>query len=116
MTDKNSNRRPLMRRRYLGVALGAVAVYLGCPFRLEVVRGDSMDPTLHDGAVCVLDRSYYATRALARGDVIAFRMGDTVFTKRVYGAPGQAIQLVRFPYDNTYSLPEPKMLSHLRRL
>src|SRR5947209_2396917 len=116
MTDKNSNRRPLMRRRYLGVALGAVAVYLGCPFRLEVVRGDSMVPTLHNGAVCVLDRSYYATHSMVPGDVIAFRMGDTVMTKRVYGAPGQVIQLVHFPFDNTYSLPEPRMLGHLRRL
>src|SRR2546421_5874110 len=102
MTKENTRQRPLLRWRYLLVALVAVAVYLGCPFRLEVVRGDSMDPTLHDGAVCVLDRSYYARHSMVPGDVIAFRMGATILTKRVYGAPGQAIQLIRFPFDDTY--------------
>lgn len=116
MTEVNTKPRPMLRRRYVVVALVAVAVYLGCPFRLEVVRGDSMDPTLHDGAVCVLDRNYYATHSMVQGDVIAFRMDDTVLTKRVYGAPGQAIRLVRYPFDDTYGLPEPRMLAHLRRL
>jgi signal peptidase I len=115
VTEGNTQRRPLLRRRYVALALVAVAVYLGCPFRLEVVRGDSMSPTLHNGSVCVLDRSYYAKHAMVAGDVIAFRKGDTVMTKRVYAAPGQVVQLVWFPFDDTYCPPEPSMLSHLRR-
>ena len=116
MIAGNLKRTPLLRRRYFVAALAAVTIYLGCPFRLEVVRGDSMNPTLHDGSVCVLDRSYYTRHAMAPGDVIAFRMGDTLLSKRVYGAPGQIIELVQFPFDGTYGVPEPAMLSHLRRL
>jgi len=115
MTEGNTQRRPLLRWRYFVVAVVAVAVYLGCPFRLEVVRGDSMKPTLHDWSVCVLDRSYYATHPMVAGDVIVFRKGDAVMTKRVYGAPGQIVQLVWFPFDDTYSPPEPAMLPLLRR-
>ena len=75
-----------------------------------------MDPTLHDGAVCLLDRSYYNTHSMARGDVIAFRMDDAVLTKRVYGAPGETIDLIKFPDDNTYVLPELRLVRSLRRL
>jgi len=115
MTAGNSNRRPLLRWRYFVAALVAVAVYLGCPFRLEVVRGASMQPTLHDGSVCVLDRSYYATHPMVAGEVIAFRRGDAVLTKRVYGAPGQVIQLLRYPFDDTYDVPQPRSRSPLLR-
>lgn len=116
MNTHRNRRRPLLRWRYLLVALTAVAAYLGCPFRLEVVRGDSMKPTLRDGAVCVLDRSYYATHRMARGDVIAFEMDGSVYTKRVYGAPGESIDLVRYPSDGSYGLPDPKITRYLRRM
>jgi signal peptidase I len=115
MTEGNTRRTPLLRLRYVILGLVALAVYLGCPFRLEVVRGDSMTPTLHDWSVCVLDRSYYATNPMVPGDVIAFRMGDDVLTKRVYGAPGEVIHLVRYPGEGKYIVPSPGMLSHTRR-
>jgi len=116
MTEANTKGRPPLRWRYFVVALVAAAVYLGCPFRVAVVRGDSMTPALPAGSVCVLDRSYYATHTMVPGDVIVFRMGDTVLTKRVYGAPGQVIQLLRYPFDGTYAVAPPRLLSHMRRL
>jgi signal peptidase I len=74
-----------------------------------------MQPTLHDWSVCVLDRSYYATHSMVAGNVIAFRMGDRVLTKRVYAAPGQVTELIWFPFDDSYSPPEPAMLPLLHR-
>ena len=52
----------------------------------------------------------------ARGDVIAFEMDGEVLTKRVYAAPGETIELVRFPSDGSYGLPDPKSVRYLRRI
>src|SRR5260370_42025807 len=40
MTQEKTKRRPAFRWRYPILMLTAVGVYLGCPFRLEVVRGE----------------------------------------------------------------------------
>src|SRR5438067_13310890 len=88
--------RPLIRPRFAITAVTLLAVYLGCPFRLNVVQGDSMEPTIRNGSLCVLDRTYYANHPLQPGEIITFRQGDENMTKRVYGAPGQTLRLVRY--------------------
>lgn len=97
--------------------LGALtaAVYVGCPFRLSIVRGDSMSPTLRDGELCLLDRTCFEARAPQRGDVVVFRHGRDLFTKRIFGAPGDTLTLFRDVRDGTYIVPEPGQVWRMRR-
>jgi signal peptidase I len=100
----------------LGVVTGGL--YAGCPFQLSVVRGDSMSPTLHNGELCLLDRDGFKDRPPKAGDVIVFRRGGEVLTKRVYGAPGETITLIRDRSEGTYEVPragQAKRLLHLQR-
>src|SRR4030095_15437610 len=76
---------PVVRTQFLVSALIAGALYLECPFRLSVVWGDSMAPTLRDGQVCLLQRDYYRRHKMVKGDIVTVHVGDTVYTKRLYG-------------------------------
>lgn len=75
-------------------AYGAVLVTgLVLPFRVGVVRGESMSPSLANGQVYLLDRS---SRAFHRGDVVVFHHAGGTYVKRVLGGPGDTIQLLDF--------------------
>src|SRR5207302_8490772 len=103
------------RRRLLYVAFSLVTLLLVSPFRLGVVYGRSMDPTLKPGEFCILDRWYYTRQPVRRGDIIVFRNGDEVLTKRVFARPGDTITLIRYPEDGTYEVPTAR-LDKLRRV
>jgi len=98
-------RRALVRKQFLIVGSVVAALYLFCPFRLGVVYGQSMAPTLRPGELCLLDRAYYSRNPVQVGDVIVFRKDGSTLTKRVYGAPGQEISLLWYGNDSTYDLP-----------
>jgi signal peptidase I len=108
--------RPPVRLRFIVCGLLAACLYLECPFRLSVVWGQSMSPTIENGAICLLDRDYYQRHELRRGDIVAFRAGSEVLTKRVYGAPGDSITLLAFTDDGTYEIPIPASVPRLRTL
>lgn len=74
-----------------------------------------MEPTLRPGALCILDRGYYARHPMRQGDVVVFELGPQVLTKRVYGAPGDSILLVEYR-DHTYEVPSPEQVPRLERL
>lgn len=84
----------LRLRGTLPALLVGVTVWMQ-PYRPGVVCGDSMSPTLKNGAVYVLDKSARARRTIRRGDVVVFRRDGVTYIKRVVGIPGDRMHVVR---------------------
>jgi signal peptidase I len=107
------------------IALGALMIVgalliRNSPFRLGVVVGESMTPTLQPNEVFVLDRSFYEHTDPTRGEiVVADANGDTC-VKRVAAGPGEEVWLVDFATDGdtgAYSeVIEARDLPRMRRL
>ena len=58
------------------------------------VEGSSMEPSLHDGELVVVNRLAYRWGGPARGDIVVFRFPldpDRRFIKRVIGLPGELV-------------------------
>jgi signal peptidase I len=74
------------------------------------VRGESMEPTFHDGQVKFVNRLAYLRTPPKRGDVVAVRAPGlrAVFLKRVIGLPGEHVTTRRgIVYINGQRLDEP---------
>jgi signal peptidase I len=74
------------------------------------VRGESMEPTFHDGQIKFVNRLAYLRSAPKRGDVVAVRAPGlhAVFLKRVIGLPGEEVSIRRGAvYINGQKLDEP---------
>ncbi|MFT6078274.1 MAG: signal peptidase I [Planctomycetota bacterium] len=64
--------------------------------QVSIVRGNSMEPALHDGDRLVVDRVTYNLANVGRGDVVVLRYPrnpDVDFVKRVVGVPGDHIAM-----------------------
>lgn len=64
--------------------------------QVSIVRGNSMEPALHDGDRLVVDRVTYNLSSVGRGDVVVLRYPrdpDVDFVKRVVGVPGDRIAM-----------------------
>ena len=61
------------------------------------VRGDSMEPTFHDGQIKFVNRLAYLRSTPKRGDVVAVRAPGlrAVFLKRIVGLPGEEVSIRR---------------------
>jgi signal peptidase I len=61
-----------------------------------LVRGSSMEPTLHDGQYMIISKLIYWIHPPERGDIIVFRppngSGDD-YIKRVVGLPGEQVEI-----------------------
>lgn len=86
-------RRTAVRIVVLGVLSFLVFGWVLTPIR---VRGISMDPTYHDGALNLVNRAVYRFRAPARGDVIAIRLAgpSVLYVKRIVALPGERVAIV----------------------
>lgn len=76
-------------------ALLMVTVHLFV-IQVSIVRGNSMEPALHDGDRLVVDRVTYNLSSVGRGDVVVLRYPlnpDVDFVKRVVGVPGDRIAM-----------------------
>jgi signal peptidase I len=74
------------------------------------VRGESMEPTFHDGQVKFVNRLAYLRSPPQRGDVVAVRAPGfrAVYLKRVIGLPGEHVTTRRgVVYINETRLDEP---------
>lgn len=59
------------------------------------VVGDSMNPTLKNGEVLILNKLRYRFFAIERGDIVSLNYADTKYLiKRVIGIPGDEIKIV----------------------
>ena len=102
---QNRCSKPLRQHGYVHLlALGSVLV-LGAltlrfsPFRLGVVVGESMTPTLQPNHVFVLDKSFYEHTSPTRGEiVVAIAEGETC-VKRVAAGPGEDLWLIKYASD-----------------
>tara|TARA_R110002072_G_scaffold228234_11_gene385334 strand:- start:25276 stop:25845 length:570 start_codon:yes stop_codon:yes gene_type:complete len=78
----------------LGAAL-MVTVHLFV-IQVSIVRGNSMEPALHDGDRLVVDRVTYNLASVGRGDVVVLRYPrntEVDFVKRIVGVPGDHIAM-----------------------
>ena len=61
-------------------------------FSVTRVVGDSMNPTLEDGEIFILDKLKYRFFDIERGDIVSLQHGDSKFyIKRIIGVPGDSI-------------------------
>jgi signal peptidase I len=76
----------------------AAVIFLAVNFVTARIRveGTSMEPSLHDGELVVVNRLAYRWGAPERGDIVVFRYPlspDRRFIKRVIGLPGEAVSI-----------------------
>ncbi len=57
-------------------------------FALSVVRGESMEPTLHDGQVVLVGKGSLLFGPIQRGDIVVFHYDGENLIKRVAALPG----------------------------
>ena len=86
------------RPRHLALLLGSVLLVasvatLRSHYRLSMVIGTSMRPTLAAGDLLLIDRQAYASRPPARGDLVLVRRGTEFLVKRVVGLPGERVEV-----------------------
>jgi len=104
------------RRRLLWLSIGAAAIGLAwwCPFRIGVVVGDSMLPTLKPGQPLLLDRRHDEAHCLAKGDIIVFKQDGCPCVKRVAARPGDGLWL--FDYQDEAGRPAYTMVVYSNEL
>lgn len=83
-------RRTLVRATALAMA---TYVLFGHIWRPMLVRGISMEPTLHDGAIRLATLVRYRHRSPDRGDIVIIAMagGRSFYLKRILALPGETI-------------------------
>ena len=77
------------------MALTIVGAAFASPWRVGVVNGKSMNPTLKPGSVMIYDTHYYANHPIQAGDVVLLKWGGETWVKRVYGVPDTMFLAVR---------------------
>lgn len=82
------------RNWMLVVAAASVIYGFGNLYQPTVVVGESMAPTLRDGRVIWVDRTYYRTHKPRCGEVVVFKDGGETYVKRVYRGPGETVHYI----------------------
>ena len=78
-----------------------VKTYIIAPIQ---VNGVSMDSTLHDGEIMLLNKLQYKRYGLKRFDIVVIKSRDTRIIKRIIGLPGDSVKVV----DNTLYINDEK--------
>jgi signal peptidase I len=114
---EGSPRRKTFQRYGLACAAGLGIFRLCCPFSLGVVEGSSMTPTYRPGQIFLLDRHYYQSHPVQRGDVVVVQCDDHTMIKRVFGIAGDSIWLLVQPEGNKVEryIIDPELVPRLRR-
>ncbi|TFJ93554.1 signal peptidase I [Lentibacillus salicampi] len=88
-----------MKKRYIRkiipiilLALTLAIIFRSYLFASYVVNGESMEPTLHDGNLLMVNKVVYNLTDVDRFDIIVFHANKrTDYVKRVIGLPGDEI-------------------------
>lgn len=117
---------PRAVRFLIDAMLGAtlmVAVHLFV-IQVSIVKGNSMEPCLHDGDRLVVDRVSYNVADVTRGDVVVLRYPRNPavdFVKRVVAVPGDRVAMSQGvlwvngePADDYGCIPDIESLPELR--
>ena len=59
-----------------------------------IVNGTSMDPTLENGDIMILNKIGYRITKIKRFDIVVIKYKDELLIKRVIGLPGEKIKYV----------------------
>ena len=78
-----------------------VKTYIIAPIQ---VNGVSMDSTLHDGDIMLLNKLQYKRYGLKRFDIVVIKSRDTRIIKRIISLPGDSVKVV----DNTLYINDEK--------
>lgn len=74
--------------------VAGVALFLYVNFGdTMVISGYSMDKTLTNSDVVMIDKFTYAVSGVKRFDVIAYSVNEDVYVKRVIGMPGEHVKI-----------------------
>lgn len=97
-TSRGARRVPAGLRFAIDALLGATLMVTLHLFviQVSVVKGNSMEPCLHDGDRLVVDRVSYGLGAVGRGDVVVLRYPRNPsidFVKRVVAVPGDRVSM-----------------------
>lgn len=103
-------RRP--RRTFIRLIVVVAAILLVQKWLFVAVRvtGRSMEPTLRNGRISVLNLMAYRSRNPQRGDVVGIQLKGRrmILLKRVVGLPGERVQVLDGKvWINGQPLPEP---------
>lgn len=94
----------------------ALVVYLQ-PYRLGIVTGESMSPTLKNGQLILIYCNYYKSHPIKHGDIVSCNINGKTIVKRVYALPGE--QVIQLHSDNDGSndmIIKPYMIEKALRL
>lgn len=81
---------------WLAIGLLAIALALCCPFRLTVVSGESMLPTLRPHQLLLMDRRLMGPHAARQWEVVVFRHQNRTYIKRVAARPGDELWILDY--------------------
>lgn len=82
-------------KRWGFIGLVALAMFAaGNLYQPTVVVGSSMAPTLKNGRIIAVDRTYYKANRPKRGEVVVFSRDGVTYVKRVYRGPGEAVHYI----------------------
>lgn len=71
------------------VVIVLLKIYVVSPIR---VNGTSMDPTLKNGDIMILNKIGYRITKIKRFDIVVIKYKDELLIKRVIGLPGEKIK------------------------
>lgn len=76
-----------------GLAFIACLLILQSQFRLVLVVGDSMRPTLSHGDLLLADKRAYQSHMPERGDLVVVWHHQELIVKRIVGLPGEEVEV-----------------------
>lgn len=100
---------------YSGMVLAGL-IYLVQPMRLGMVRGESMEPTLHNGQPYLLNTRAFQKTPPQRGEVVVFRRNHLTYIKRVAAIAGDSLLLSRTIDANEEELVDQRLVTRMKRL
>lgn len=101
MKDEKKNKKKNYIKEFLPYVIIILAVILIKSFIVSPIRvnGVSMNPTLHNGDIMLLDEISYRFQNIKRFDIVVVHYEDEYLIKRVIGLPGEEIH---YEDDNLY--------------
>lgn len=104
------------RKRLLCTGGAVIALAALMPWRVGVVLGSSMAPTMTNHQVYLLDRGPFRKQPILRGDVVVFEHDGRSYIKRVVAVGGDHLTLLRFRGSTENTVVPEWQLSSVRRL
>ena len=101
MEEKKKNKKKNYIKEFLPYVIIILVVILVKAFIVSPIRvnGVSMNPTLHNGDIMLLDEISYRFQNIKRFDIVVVHYEDEYLIKRVIGLPGEEI---RYEDDKLY--------------